>query len=116
MQELAMLGLVRPTLPVASWLMPRRRGHHDQAHRLLCLLPEHRVSGPPWVAVSPVLACRRSNRGLERVDHRSSYVFSKGQTLCLVNSVFDGNREFPSIATKTRPTNDALMGYSVDVT
>jgi hypothetical protein len=104
MQELAMLGLVRPTLPVASWLMPRRRGHHDQAHRLLCLLPEHRVSGPPWVAVSPVLACRRSNRGLERVDHRS------------VNSVFDGNREFPSIATKTRPTNDALMGYSVDVT
>jgi hypothetical protein len=80
MQELAMLGLVRPTLPVASWLMPRRRGHHDQAHRLLCLLLEY------W------------------------------QTLCLVNSVFDGNREFPSIATKTRPTNDALMGYSVDVT
>jgi hypothetical protein len=44
-----------------------------------------------------------------QVGHRSSCVFSKGQTLCLDISVLDGNGEFPSIATKTRPANDALM-------
>ena len=29
--------------------------------------------------------------------------------------MLEGDREFPSIATKTRPANDALMDYSLDV-
>jgi hypothetical protein len=29
--------------------------------------------------------------------------------------MLDGNAEFPSIATKTRPADDALMDYSFDV-